>query len=95
MILFKYKCLTIVDGPSVTKSGVNAGNKKISNVADGEVNANSKDAVNGGQLYSLRDTINNKIDVWLNLTTNGTETPALSDADKRIVSNETFCNKPR
>ena len=25
-----------------------------------------------------------------NLTTNGTETPALSDADKRIVSNETF-----
>ena len=83
--------LTIVDGPSVTKSGVNAGNKKISNVADGEVNANSKDAVNGGQLYSVRDTINKKIDgMGFNLTTNGTETPALSDADKRIVSNETF-----
>ena len=83
--------LTIVDGPSVTKSGVNAGNKKISNVADGEVNANSKDAVNGSQLYSVRDTINNKIDgMGFNLTTNGTETPALSDADKRIVSNETF-----
>ena len=83
--------LTIVDGPSVTKSGVNAGNKKISNVADGEVNANSKDAVNGSQLYSLRDTINKKIDgMGFNLTTNGTETPALSDADKRIVSNETF-----
>ncbi len=79
--------LTIVDGPSVTKSGVNAGNKKISNVADGEVNANSKDAVNGSQLYS----INKKIDgMGFNLTTNGTETPALSDADKRIVSNETF-----
>ena len=83
--------LTIVDGPSVTKSGVNAGNKKISNVADGEVNANSKDAVNGGQLHSVRDTINKKIDgMGFNLTTNGTETPALSDADKRIVSNETF-----
>ena len=83
--------LTIAGGPSVTKSGVNAGNKKISNVADGEVNANSKDAVNGGQLHSLRDTINNKIDgMGFNLTTNGTETPALSDADKRIVSNETF-----
>ena len=83
--------LTIVDGPSVTKSGVNAGNKKISNVADGEVNANSKDAVNGSQLYSVRDTINKKIDgMGFNLTTNGTETPALSDADKRIVSNETF-----
>ena len=83
--------LTIASGPSVTKSGVNAGNKKISNVADGEVNANSKDAVNGSQLYSLGDTINKKIDgMGFNLTTNGTETPALSDADKRIVSNETF-----
>ena len=83
--------LTITGGPSVTKSGVNAGNKKISNVADGEVDANSKDAVNGSQLYSLGDTINKKIDgMGFNLTTNGTETPALSDADKRIVSNETF-----
>ena len=83
--------LTITGGPSVTKSGVNAGNKKISNVADGEVNAKSKDAVNGSQLYSLGDTINKKIDgMGFNLTTNGTETPALSDADKRIVSNETF-----
>ena len=83
--------MTITGGPSVTKSGVNAGNKKISNVADGEVNANSKDAVNGSQLYSLGDTINKKIDgMGFNLTTNGTETPALSDADKRIVSNETF-----
>ena len=83
--------LTIASGPSVTKSGVNAGNKKISNVADGEVNANSKDAVNGSQLYSLGDTINKKIDgMGFNLATNGTETPALSDADKRIVSNETF-----
>ena len=83
--------LTIAGGPSVTKSGINAGNKKISNVADGEVNANSKDAVNGSQLYSLGDTINKKIDgMGFNLTTNGTETPALSDADKRIVSNETF-----
>ena len=83
--------LTITGGPSVTKSGVNAGSNKVTNVADGEVNANSKDAVNGSQLYSLGDTINKKIDgMGFNLTTNGTETPALSDADKRIVSNETF-----
>jgi len=75
--------LTIAGGPSVTKSGVNAGSNKVTNVADGEVNANSKDAVNG--------SINKKIDgMGFNLTTNGTETPALSDADKRIVSNETF-----
>ena len=39
----------------------------------------------------MGDTINKKIDgMGFNLTTNGTETPALSDADKRIVSNETF-----
>ena len=83
--------LTIASGPSVTKSGVNAGSNKVTNVADGEVNAKSKDAVNGSQLYSLGDTINKKIDgMGFNLTTNGTETPALSDADKRIVSNETF-----
>ena len=83
--------LTITGGPSVTKSGVDAGSNKVTNVADGEVNANSKDAVNGSQLYSLGDTINKKIDgMGFNLTTNGTETPALSDADKRIVSNETF-----
>ena len=76
---------------SISNTGVNAGSNKVTNVADGEVNAKSKDAVNGSQLYSLGDTINKKIDgMGFNLTTNGTETPALSDADKRIVSNETF-----
>ena len=48
--------LTVNGGPSVTKSGVNAGNKKISNVAAGDVNETSQDAVNGSQLYK---TINN------------------------------------
>ena len=76
---------------SVNKDGINAGNKKISNVANGSVTLDSKDAVNGSQLYSLGDTINKKIDgMGFNLTTNGSETPALSDADKRITNNETF-----
>ena len=83
--------LTITGGPSVTKSGIDAAGNKISNVADGNVAPDSKEAVNGSQLYSLGDTINKKIDgMGFNLTTNGTETPALSDADKRITSNETF-----
>ena len=83
--------LTITGGPSVTKSGIDAAGNKISNVADGNVSPDSKEAVNGSQLYSLGDTINKKIDgMGFNLTTNGTETPALSDADKRITSNETF-----
>ncbi|WP_374974193.1 YadA-like family protein, partial [Acinetobacter venetianus] len=42
--------LTIKDGASITKDGINAGNKVISNVADG---VNSKDAVNKGQLDQL------------------------------------------
>ena len=48
--------LNIKDGPSVTKSGIDAAGKKISNVAAGDVNETSQDAVNGSQLYQ---TINN------------------------------------
>ena len=44
--------LTIVDGPSITKSGIDAANNKVTNVQDGEVSATSQDAVNGGQLYA-------------------------------------------
>lgn len=75
----------------VNKDGINAGNQKISNVANGNVTQDSKEAVNGSQLYSLGDTINKKIDgMGFNLTTNGAETPSLSGADKRITNNETF-----
>ncbi|MFW9316696.1 ESPR-type extended signal peptide-containing protein [Glaesserella parasuis] len=37
----------------VTKTGIKAGDKKITNVANGDVSANSKDAVTGSQLYNL------------------------------------------
>ena len=47
--------LTIAGGPNVTKSGIDAAGKTISNVADGAVNANSKDAVNGSQLYEVKE----------------------------------------
>ena len=47
--------LTIAGGPSITKSGIDAAGKKISNVANGDVNANSKDAVNGSQLYEVKE----------------------------------------
>ena len=45
--------LTITGGPSVTKTGIDAGSKVISNVADGAVNSTSKDAVNGSQLHTV------------------------------------------
>ena len=47
--------VTIANGPSITKTGVDAGDKKITNVADGDVNATSKDAVNGSQLKKYTD----------------------------------------
>ena len=44
--------LTITGGPSITQSGINAGDKKITNIADGIISKDSKDAINGSQLYS-------------------------------------------
>ena len=38
----------------INGDGINAGNKPVTNVADGKVAAGSKDAVNGGQLYELQ-----------------------------------------
>lgn len=56
--------LTITGGPSMTKDGINAGDKKITNVKDGDVSENSTDAVNGGQLYKLQQTVaGNKVTV--------------------------------
>lgn len=52
------KGLEIKDGPSVTKDGINAADKKITNVAPGELSATSKDAVNGSQLYATNNRIN-------------------------------------
>ena len=53
------KGLTIKNGPSVTKDGVNAGNKKITNVLNGTISADSKDAVNGSQLYATNQNVTN------------------------------------
>ena len=53
--------LTITGGPSVTKAGIDAGSKKITNVADGTIGAGSKDAINGGQLHTALSNINNNI----------------------------------
>ena len=44
--------MTITNGPSITKTGIDAGSKKITNVADGDISSTSKDAINGSQLVS-------------------------------------------
>ncbi|WP_338939023.1 YadA-like family protein [Fusobacterium pseudoperiodonticum] len=38
---------------SITKDGISAGDKKITDVADGDITPTSKDAINGSQLYKL------------------------------------------
>ena len=53
--------LTIKNGPSITAGGIDAGDKKITNVADGEISPTSKDAVNGSQLYNVAQNINNRL----------------------------------
>lgn len=55
--------VTITGGPSIAKTGIDAGNKKITNVADGAINATSTDAVTGKQLHSVKtelDSIKDK-----------------------------------
>ena len=53
--------LTVGGKTYVTPNGINANDKKITNVADGEVGANSKEAVNGGQLHAAKTELNNNI----------------------------------
>ena len=62
---------TIVDGDGIsikteegketyiTKDGINANDKKITNVADGDVSKDSTDAVNGSQLHATNEYISN------------------------------------
>ena len=53
--------VTIKNGPSMTKNGIDAGNKQITNVAPGRIAADSTDAVNGSQLHEVKADVNNKI----------------------------------
>lgn len=46
---------------SLDNKGLNNGGNKITNVADGEVSATSKDAVNGSQLYQATSGISNGV----------------------------------
>ncbi|HDR1000315.1 TPA: YadA-like family protein [Pasteurella multocida] len=51
----------VTNTPSITKNGIDAGNQKVTGVADGEVATNSKDAVNGGQLFAQGEGVKNII----------------------------------
>ena len=49
--------LTIKDGPSITKTGIDGGNQKVTGVEAGEISSTSKDAVNGSQLFATNQQV--------------------------------------
>ncbi|WP_427834055.1 YadA-like family protein [Actinobacillus pleuropneumoniae] len=62
---------------SLTTTGLNNGDNKVINVAAGDVNANSTDAVNGSQLYAVSEVANKG---W-NIQTNGSNTTNVKPGD--------------
>ncbi|WP_255372293.1 ESPR-type extended signal peptide-containing protein, partial [Rodentibacter sp. Ppn85] len=85
--------LTITGGPSVTKGGINAGDKKITNVSEGTLSADSKDAVNGSQLYAAAQNITNitnEVAKGWNLTTAQSGTGKVSgNTTEKVAIGET------
>ena len=53
--------LTVGGKNYVSPTGLNANDQKVTNVANGDVSANSKDAVNGGQLHEAKNELNTNI----------------------------------
>ncbi|WP_261467618.1 ESPR-type extended signal peptide-containing protein, partial [Serratia fonticola] len=51
--------LTVTGGPSVTTTGIDAGGKKVTNVAAGDISATSTDAINGSQLNATNVQVTN------------------------------------
>lgn len=49
--------LTIKDGPSITKTGIDGGNQKVTGVAAGEISSTSTDAINGSQLFKTNQQV--------------------------------------
>lgn len=76
--------LTILNGPSITKSGVNAGNKRVINVDDG---VNAKDAVNFSQLETTNTNVTtNTNNISTNTTNIGTNTDNIAKGIKFNVN---------
>ena len=60
------------DKTYINDKGLNANGQNITNVADGKVEKDSKDAINGGQLHQAKADINNRIDGVENQVVNNT-----------------------
>ncbi|MDY4263681.1 S-layer homology domain-containing protein, partial [Megasphaera elsdenii] len=70
--------LTIGGNTYITDKGIDANQQKISNVADGGISKDSKDAVNGSQLYETKQAIAN------NATNISSLSHSISNLDNRV-----------
>lgn len=50
-----------INKPHLSKDGINAGGKKITNIHSGDIAQNSNDAVTGGKIYDLKTELESKI----------------------------------
>ncbi|MBI1452564.1 YadA-like family protein [Acinetobacter sp. FL51] len=82
--------LSIVGGPSVLVSGINAGNKKITNVASGSITATSQDAVNGSQLYALDSRLDTIINQNINTLQQGFNVSSNGNDSQAVLAGETI-----
>ena len=55
------KSYKVGDKTYIDANGIHANNQKITNVADGSISEGSKDAVNGGQLYNVKNDLEGKV----------------------------------
>ena len=55
------KSYKVGDKTYISADGINANDQKITNVADGSISEGSKDAVNGGQLYTVKNDLEGKV----------------------------------
>ena len=77
--------ITIKDGPSITNQGIDAGDKKITNVTNGTLAPDSKEAVNGSQLYATNQNVTN-----LQNGTDGIVVYTDKDGNKLVKNGDNF-----
>ncbi|MGV6987407.1 ESPR-type extended signal peptide-containing protein [Testudinibacter sp. P80/BLE/0925] len=84
--------ITIANGEnpvSLTSSGLNNGNNKITNVADGAVAADSKEAVNGGQLFATNQNVTTNANNITNLQNQTWKLQANGDEASAVKASDT------
>ena len=67
-------------GVTINNTGINAGGKKVTGVAPGDISANSTDAVNGSQLFATNQMVVNNMNQINNLRDESREGDALGAA---------------